>query len=323
MARYFIVVNPFADRWGAGRVWSRVEHVLKARGVSYEAVMTEAPGHGIALAQDAARSGRFDVIVAAGGDGTVNEVTNGLCRAAGDAQTIAMGMFPIGSANDLTTVLRIPADPEGMVDFLLQGKRRLMDVGLLHSPQLTGADQQGRYFANNAGIGFEAQVSLESRKITRLSGFLIYLVAVFRALVRYVQPQIRASWDGKERAERMLLITIGNARRTGGGFWLTPYAEVDDGQLDVGFAKALSRLGILRLLPKALKGQHVHDPAITLDRFRHMRLHTDIPVAIHTDGEPLTAAAREIEVSVVPGKLWVIADPDVPLLDIFQKHDGN
>ncbi len=320
MADYFLVLNPYADRWGANKTWPRLEAVLKARQVDYEVVRTEEPGHGIALAYEAARSGRYRAIVAVGGDGTVNEVANGLCRAATNGTTLPMGIFPVGSGNDLAEVLRIPRDLEGMVEHLLQDRRRLLDAGLVQSPGLSGVNQGGRYFVNNCGIGFEAQVSLESRRISRCRGFLIYLVAVFRALYRYVQPYIRVRWDGKAREGRMLLITVGNGRRTGGGFWLTPFAEVDDGQLDVGFAKALSRPGILRLLPKAIKGEHIYDPAILLDRFRRMVVQTDVPVPIHTDGEPITAGVQEIEVQVLPGKVWVVADPDVPLLDVFQGH---
>lgn len=320
MADYFVVVNPYANRWRAGKAWTQVEAILRARHVNYQAVMTTGPEHGIELAYRAACGGQHGVIVAAGGDGTVNEVVNGLCRAAPEGPTVPMGIFPIGSANDLADVLGIPRDAEQMVTYLLQDRRRVVDVGLVRSPQLTGINQAGRFFVNNCGIGFEAQVSLESRKITRLRGFLIYLVAVFRALVKYVQPHVYARWDDKERSERMLLITIGNGRRTGGGFWLTPFAEVDDGQLDVGFARALSRLGILRLLPKALNGQHIHDPAVHLDRFRHLVLETDVPVPVHTDGEPITAGVRELEVQAVPGKVGLIADPDVPLLDIFQEQ---
>ncbi len=318
MPDLLIIINPASDRWRSGKRWeTQVEPALKARKVSYDVVYTTGPGHASHLAQEAARSGKYGVVVSGGGDGTLNEVVNGLCRAAGEGPTMPLGVFPIGSGNDFASVLRIPREPAGMVTRLLEGKRRLSDVGLLRSPDLLTATEAERYFINNSGVGFEAQVNLESRRIRRLSGFMIYLVAVFRALVRYHQPHVHASWEGGERVEPLLLITVGNGRRAGGGFWLTPFAEIDDGLLDVGFAKALSRVGILRLLPKAMKGRHIYDPAYDMVKTPTLTLHTDIPVPVHTDGEAIIEATREISYRIIPKKVWLVSDPELPLLDVF------
>ena len=320
MPEFLFIINPTADRGGALKRWQRAEAYLKAQRVDYDLIFTRGSGHALAAAEEAARSRKYRVIVAGGGDGTSNEVVNGLCRVAGEAPTLPLGVLPIGSANDLAHVLRIPRDPEEAARYLVEhareGRIRMLDAGRVHSPDVVGPTAPYRYFLNNCGIGFEAQVGWETRRIRRLRGFLIYLVAVFRSLEHYQQPHVHVRWDGKERAERMLLVTIGNGRRAGGGFWLTPYARPDDGLLDVGFARALSRLGILRLLPKAINGKHVDDPAFSLDTFQTLEVRTDIPVLVHTDGEIVIEGTRELRVDVVPGKVQFVCDPNAPLAEV-------
>ncbi len=322
MPDYLFIVNPSSDRWRAGKRWARVEAALKARGVNYDVVFTKGPGHALALAEAAARGGNYGAVVSVGGDGTLNETVNGLCRAAGDRETIPLAAFPVGSGNDFATVIGMSRKPERMVEQLLTEGQRLVDVGLLHSPDVLGPTTPYRYFINTSGIGFEAQVNLESRRIQRLQGFLIYLVAVFRALVRFQQPFVEAQWDDGERRERMLLLTVGNGRRAGGGFWLTPMAEVDDGLLDVGFAKELGRVEILKLLPKAIKGTHIYDPAFDIVRTARLRIRTDIHTPAHTDGEAIIEGTRELDIEVLPKKVRVIADPNRPLKRIL-KDDGR
>ena len=314
MPDFYCIINPASDRWRSGRRWeTEVEPALKARRVSYKVVYTTGPGHAMHLAEEAARSGRYGAVVSGGGDGTLNEVANGLCRAAGEGVTLPLGIFPIGSGNDFATVLQIPKDPEGMVANLVAGHRRWVDVGEVESPDMMGPVHPRRFFMNNSGVGFEAQVNLESRRVQRLRGFLIYLVGVFRALKNYKQPWVRARWDDGVWEGEMLLITVGNGRRAGGGFWLTPFAEVDDGLLDVGIARALSRWGILRLLPKAIKGGHVDDPAFSLRRTRQLHLELGHPTPVHTDGEAIIEATRRVDYRVWPQKVTVISDPHRPL----------
>ena len=313
MPDYLFIVNLAADRGHARKRWRAAERLLRRQHISFDVCFTEQVGHALVTAREAARSGKYGAIVAAGGDGTVNEVVNGLCLANTDTLTCPLGIFPIGSANDLATIVGIPRSPEGMVSHLLAQRTRTVDVGLVESADMQGPTAPRRYFINNCGLGFEAQVSLESRRIRRLRGFLIYLVAVFRTLVHYRQPFAQIRWDGHERSDRMLLITVGNGRRAGGGFWLTPFAEIDDGWLDIGIAQSLSRLEILRLLPKAMNGSHVEDPAFTLNRCREIEVRTDIPIPLHTDGETVIEGTRHVQVRVVPQKVQLICDPDRPL----------
>jgi diacylglycerol kinase family enzyme len=168
-----------------------------------------------------------------------------------------------------------------------------------------------RYFGNNMGLGFEAQVTLESYAIKRLAGELRYVAAALRALRRYHAPLVELCWetpDGRwqERIQHALLISLGNSPRTGGVFYLTPDAVLDDGLLDLGVARMLPRWRILMLLPKVLRGAHRNDPALELTRCRRLRLHCAETLPAHLDGEVVLRDVQQAEVEVQPGRLEVV-----------------
>ena len=161
------------------------------------------------------------------------------------------------------------------------------------------------------GVGFEAQVTLESYKIDRLEGSTRYVAAALRALRSCPAPYAEITWEAedgqvKRWAQEMLLVTIGNSARTGGVFYLTPDAVMDDGLLDIGIARSVSPWRVLVLLPKALYGKHTSDPAITLDRCRKVSIVCADPVPVHLDGEVVMEDAREITVEVQPQRLEIV-----------------
>ena len=290
-----IIVNPYAGRWKALKSIPAIEAALLGEGIPYDLVQTEGPEHGIELARQAALQG-YAPVVAAGGDGTVSEVMNGLVQAAGEGLAGPMGIIPRGSANDLPVQLGLPLDVEGACRRLRQGRERIIDVGRV----------DGRYFDNDVGVGFEPQVTIEARKIQWLRGTLIYIVAVFRALRSYDQPHMTIEWDGGRAAGPMLLVSVGNGNVTGGAFRLTPQAELDDGLLDFVFGTAMSRLQILRFLPLVFSGQHIHRPEVTHGRTTRLTITSDDPLPVGVDGEIISTAAHRLEFEVVPGKLRVI-----------------
>jgi diacylglycerol kinase family enzyme len=167
-------------------------------------------------------------------------------------------------------------------------------------------------FMDDGATREEWKMAVESRKIKRLRGFAIYLWAAMRALRAYEQPFFEVSWtDGEghvhEAAMPMLLVSIGNTKRTGGAFYLTPEAVMDDGLLDLAYAEAKSRLGILNLLPRAmtmtgLQGQK----GVRFGRLQSARIALRKPVPVHTDGEVLAHEVEKLKVAVQPGRLQVI-----------------
>ncbi len=306
----FIVLNPYSGRGRGERIAGRIRRAFQEAEVPFRLVITDGPGHAIELARRARADG-FPIVAAAGGDGTVNEVVNGLAQAVGpDAPVGTLLVLPIGSGNDFAAMAGAPRELVRAARSVREGRLHAVDLGHARLVTADGGAVE-RYFDNNMGLGFEAQVTVESQRIARLRGFLIYLGAVFMALRRYDQPHVELTWVDEQgvehrRAQPALLVTFGNSRRTGGGFYLTPDAKMDDGLLDMGVADALTTVQILKLLPLTLFGAHRNSPVFHLTRCREAHLRFQGPVPVHTDGEVITEAAVEAHVTVQPGRLRLL-----------------
>ena len=305
-----VILNPYAGRGHGGRVAAEIETAFRRGNVPFEIEETGGPGEAVSLARRARLDG-YAIVAAAGGDGTVHEVVNGLAEATPEDKTVeGLAVLPAGSGNDFSDVVGASRDFDEAVHAIRVGNTRAVDLGLVEA--FDGRDTLRRYFDNNLGIGFEAQVTVESRKIKRLRGFVIYLWATLRALRAYDQPFFKVDWtDGEgnrhETAKPMLLVSIGNTRRTGGAFYLTPDAVMDDGLLDLAFADALSQVGILNLLPRAMTRTGLHgQKSVSFGRLRSARITVRQPVPVHTDGEVLSHGIEKLTVEVQPGRLQVI-----------------
>ena len=217
MATAKVIVNPYAGRWAGRAAIPRVERALRRLDFSFDLVTTDGPNHAVLLARAAADAG-YGPIVAVGGDGTISEVMNGLMQSASGDVAGPLGIIPAGSANDLASQLGVPADIDGACARVAMGRERTIDIGRIND----------RFFDNDVGVGFEPQVTLEARKIKRLRGALIYLVAVARALRHLRQPRMTVEWDGGRASHEMPMVSVGNGNVTG-GFHLTPDARLDDG----------------------------------------------------------------------------------------------
>jgi YegS/Rv2252/BmrU family lipid kinase len=291
-----VVFNPQAGRGRGHKRAQEVQAALHAAGIDYDSVVSEARGHAIELARRAALAG-WELIVAAGGDGTINEVVNGLMQAEAEGAACRLGVMPIGSGNDFAASLGIPLDLGQAAERLARGQARRIDVGQVN----------GRYFDNNVGLAFEAMIGIEAHRITWLRGQPQYLIAVFRAMASYPFPVVDIYKDDGDRlAKQILMISVGNNRRNGGGFLVNPDAVPDDGLLDLCIVDALPRLEILRLLPKAMKGTHQGEPAVELTRSTRLVLESAIPLPLHADGEILENDSLRVEITVEPGRLEVI-----------------
>jgi YegS/Rv2252/BmrU family lipid kinase len=296
-----LIVNSTAGRGRAGQAFPEVQACLARYGIEYDLIQTQAPGQAIDLARQAAAAG-YERVVAMGGDGTTDEVANGLLQAAQEGYPAVLGMLPVGSGNDFAYAVGIPSDVETACRRLAEGRVRTVDV-----IRVT-VDGRSRIFDNSVGIGYDADVLLETRRMTRLRGFLMYLVAVFRVLAtdsRWPYP-MRITVDGEQLPHRAVtLITVANGPRAGGGFYLTPDAEPDDGLLDVCVADELGKLGILQLLPHAMKGTHKDKEPVTMLQGRHVLIEGERGLPGHVDGEVLCTEGRRIEFEILPGRLQV------------------
>jgi YegS/Rv2252/BmrU family lipid kinase len=308
---YRIIVNPASGRGNGARAIPIVERVFGRAGVKYKLVETTAPGQAQQLARDAIGQG-YDVIVAVGGDGTAHEVVNGLVQLAqerGDWATGAavgpVGLVPLGTGNDFAWRLGIPEnDPEAACRLLLADRRRTVDLGQL-------SDERGvtEVFHNHMGGGFEAATAIESQKIRRLHGLLLYLTAVFRVLPKFSKAApVTVRFNDITETRPILLASAANGGRTGGGFKIAPQASLDDGQLDLVLADSPNVAIILWLLPHFLLGTHgTQKKYVALHRTPHVIIEAPAGLPVHLDGEIFRADARRIEVKVLPKRLQVIA----------------
>lgn len=309
MERVKVILNPYAGRGAGGRAKAHLTAALAQAAVTFDLAETTGVGHAVELARQARLAG-YTTVVAVGGDGTISEVVNGLAQATPAGQVVGkLGILPLGTGNDFADIVGCSRDLATAARTLAAGQTRLVDLG--HTLIEHNGQKVERYFDNNMGVGFEAWVTLESYKIKRLRGALLYVVAALRALRSCPAPHITATWelaDGTpgHYSDHALMISIGNSCRTGGGFYLTPDARLDDGLLDVGIAAAVSRWRILRLLPKALKGAHTTDPVITMLRCRSLQLACQAELPVQVDGEVIVRNADRVEITIQPGRLAVI-----------------
>jgi diacylglycerol kinase (ATP) len=295
--RYLVILNPTAGRGSAARFRALVDREMDRAGASHRIVETGRRGHAVELAQAAAEEG-WPAVVAVGGDGTVHEAANGLLRAAGAGPPVPLGIVAVGSGNDFARLAGVPADPAAAVRRLTRAAPRAVDAGTVN----------GEWFTNGVGIGLDARVAIEVERRRRLRGVAMYLAAFPAALWKFRPLPMRVEVDGRVVADGpMTLVTIGNGGRHGGGFWICPDARIDDGLLDVCAADGLGTLGILRFLPKVVRGTHVGEAAVHMHTARRVRVSSPDALPVHADGEIVTEDAHELDIRVHPGRLLVLA----------------
>jgi diacylglycerol kinase (ATP) len=310
MPRIQVILNPIADRGHARELEPQIKALLSAHG-DFGWVETSRPGEATELAMRARDDG-CDIVVAAGGDGTAQEVINGLIAGSRDDQVCGtLGLIPIGSGNDFAWMMgvapgkRQTRGPQGIQDAvrkLFAAKTHVIDVGSV-------CDQAGHccYFGNGVGIGFDGIVNIESRKIKRVRGFLMYTLAVLRTMLLYYRaPQAVLELDGQRVEQPLLMLSVANGRRYAGGFYVTPQAEADDGQFDVCIVDQLSRLQMLGLIPKFMNGTQAGSSHVRMTRARRVVVSCDMGYAVHADGEIFATSARTLTMQILPHKLRVV-----------------
>src|SRR4030042_5778948 len=221
-----IILNPYAGRWKGRQKRGEIEAAMKATGMDFELVETEAPNHGTRLAYQAALSG-FSPIISAGGDGSVSEVMNGIVSAAQDTQTepIPMGILPLGTANDLMVNLGIPTTIKDAANVIVSGQSRRIDLGQVVAWDSSGNNPKKRYFDNNSAIGLEPCITLIQQRISWLRGAIRYVVAALIGVAKNPQWKMQLQWEGGEYSGPATLVTAGNKPLTGGVFYVAPHAD--------------------------------------------------------------------------------------------------
>jgi len=303
MAKYRIIVNPVSGRGAGEKSLPAIHKYLRNWEADYDLFLTERPGHAISLAERAVTDG-CDTVIGVGGDGTANEIICGLMQAQEGA---TMGMLAIGRGNDFAFGVGIPKGVEAGCRVITEGYRKKIDIG-----RVVGGDYpNGRYFGNGVGIGFDAVVGFEAQKMTRLTGFLSYIIAALKTIFLYYQaPVVRIEYDNQELVLPALMISIMNGQRMGGGFMMTPGSSMLDGLLNLCIARQVSRGRTLALIPHFLRGDQAgEDPITTCQAQKVVVTALEGVLPAHADGETLCSQGKQLAIELLPTQLELICQP--------------
>ena len=297
----YVIVNPGAGGGKASHQWPRIEQIMQGLGLRYEHVLTEAPGHAIQLAAEAARRG-YGRVVVVGGDGTVNEAANGLWQA-GALDHVSLGVVSTGTGSDFLRSTSIPTDFEAACRRLLQPVTRRIDLGLAEFQRDGVTDR--RCFVNFAGIGFDAEVvRTTNMKYKALGAAPAYLLGLLTTFVTYRARGLTLNLDGTAEKRRVFTVIMGNGKYGGGGMMTTPDAELDDGLFDVLVIGNISALDLISQLPRLYQGTHVNHPKVDVYRAARVEITPTRTMAFQADGELLGQAPAVF--SLLPRALELI-----------------
>ncbi|MFQ6615565.1 MAG: diacylglycerol/lipid kinase family protein [Fidelibacterota bacterium] len=289
--RFLIIANPTGGKGKISRILPRVEFLLRQLGADFRIQRTNGPDHATAIARDEGEG--FDVVVALGGDGTVNETVNGLV-----GSTTPLGIIPLGTANDFARSFGIPLSLEDSIGTLVRGKPKPIDLGVVN----------GRYFSNALGVGFDAMTSEATRSIRWLKGGLLYAWATLKTLSKYTAIPMRIELDDRVIEEDTYLVCVGNGSSVGGGLHLTPEAVMDDGVFHVCHIRDISPLKVVGNFLKLINGTVEKVDEVTIHQSRNVRITSEVPLPVHVDGELPQNEVTQMEVELIPKALLVIGN---------------
>ncbi len=284
--RHLLLVNPVAGGGRAKQLLPDAERALTEAGLEYRLVFTEGIEHGRREALEAAQAG--DVPVVMSGDGLIGQVGGALA-----GSQASLGVIPGGRGNDFARVVGIPDDVEQAVATLADGSPRPVDVG----------EVNGRRFLCIASCGFDSDANRIANE-SRIKGRLVYAYAALRALLAWKPARFTLTLDGERTEFRGYAVAAANSRAYGGGMFIAPDAELDDGLLDVVWTGEVGKLRFLSRLPQVFDGAHVRNPEVTVSRAAEARVEADRPFAVYADGDHI--ADLPATVRVLPGALRVI-----------------
>ncbi|TDT51321.1 diacylglycerol/lipid kinase family protein [Fonticella tunisiensis] len=283
------VVNPEAGKGKAKSLIPLIERTCRENNVEYEIRQTSGPGDGTRIAKWGAENG-FKRIVSVGGDGTLNEVVNGM--AGGSA---ALGIIPGGSGNDFIRSIDSHKPLEEVIVDVIKGIPERVDLGLCN----------GRYFINVGSVGFDAEVVIKTESAKRFfSGKAAYVAALLNTIFTYKGKMIRIEVDGKAIETNTLLIAIANGRYYGGGMIPAPEADIKDGCFDICHIRMVSKLKIFALFPRFMKGKHGSINEVSFYRSKRVKLSSNESLSINIDGEIIKDNTAEFE--IIEGAINVI-----------------
>jgi diacylglycerol kinase (ATP) len=282
------LVNPASAGGTTGRRWPEIAHRCAALGLHGDALLSQESGHLGALARQAVQDG-VELLVVVGGDGSVNEVVNGVAGLRG----FELAVLPHGTGWDFVRTYGISRKLDEAVATVLDGNVREIDLGLVTFRTWAGAEGRS-YFANVASAGISGAIARRANETSKaLGGKVSYYWATLAVFVGWQTGELRVTVEDETRAGRMIDVMVANGRYLGGGMMMCPEAEPDDGLFDVMLIGDVTKRDLLFVLPKTYRGKHLPHPRLELLRGRTVTVDADDPLPVELDGEqPGTTPAR-------------------------------
>jgi diacylglycerol kinase (ATP) len=259
--------------------------LFKGHGLRFEHELTEAPGHAIELAKSAIKKG-FEMVVSVGGDGTINEVVNGLYRA-GNIRGAILGIISTGTGSDYIRTIGVPRRYENACRCLIKPTKQTVDLGIVE--YMENGQRTERVFVNFAGMGFDAEIVKRTTQKYKITGStLAYLLATLTTFMSYRNRDISLTIDGETVDKRVCTVLINNGKYGGGGMFAAPDASVNDGLFDVLVVGDLSKPDLLCSLPRIYKGTHLTHPKVTMKKAKEVEVKSSVEgMQLQADGELL------------------------------------
>lgn len=290
--RYLLIVNPEAGSRSTMKALPDIERLMHDRKVNFEFHHTKERGHATELVQELGDD--FDVVVSVGGDGTINEIINGM-----PDLDKPLGILPIGTGNDFARSCSIKiGDLEGAVDILLAHDVKQLDVG----------EVNGRRFINVMGLGFEGRANDIGKMLSFLHGTPKYLVAILGTYLTYRKMPLRIKFNDLDLDEKVFLLSIGNGWNVGGGIQLTPKALLDDGKFDICYVQDITRWRILQIFPKLYNGTINEVAEMEMHQTTELSIESDLPIPAHIDGESFDPVQNAFKVRIIPKSQAIIGN---------------
>jgi YegS/Rv2252/BmrU family lipid kinase len=278
--RLALLVNPAAAGGKALGALPKIEDELKRIGAEYRVVRSDSGDHAKQLARAIAEDG--EVAVAVGGDGLVGTLAGALDEGRG-----ALAIIPSGRGNDFARVLGIPTDPVAAARLAAQGEERRFDVGRV----------DGNTFVGIASYGFDSECNRIANETKLIRGNLVYAYSALRVLASWKPARFTVTVDGERHEYSGYSAAVANSKAFGGGMYLVPHAELDDGKLDVFMVADQSKWRYVKGLAKVFKGTHLDDPAVAIARGEVVEIAADRPFTVYADGDPLAELPATVTVA--------------------------
>jgi diacylglycerol kinase (ATP) len=288
-----LIVNPVAGAGRTAKRWPQIMGLLKKIGLRFEHDLTEAPGHAIELAKSAAKDG-YELVVSVGGDGTINEIVNGLYDA-GNINGIMLGIISTGTGSDYIRTVGIPRHHEEACHRLMNPRKLTVDLGI--AEYASNGQMVQRLFVNFAGLGFDAEiVKATTQRFKALGSVPSYLAGLLTTVLLYKNREVSLKLDGQAEDRKVCAILVSNGKYGGGGMFATPNADPEDGLFDVLIIGDLSKPDLLWSLPRVYRGTHLTHPKVSIKRAREIEIRPRQQTSLQADGELLGEAPARFHV---------------------------